>query len=80
MNRKSICILILILCFGLILTGCAKKTVVKEEPSLKKAEELAPERERPAKETKEVELARIKEEEARKVLEKEEEARKVLEK
>ena len=71
MIRKGIGILILILCLGLILTGCPKKTVVKEEPSLKKAEELAPERERPAKETKEVELARIKEEEARKTLEKE---------
>jgi peptidoglycan-associated lipoprotein len=88
MNKKGLSIIILIICFGLILTGCAKKTVVKEEPSLKKAEELAPERERPAKleaeraakETKEVELARIKEEESRKALEKEVESRKVLEK
>ena len=84
MNKKGLSIIILIICFGLILTGCAKKTVVKEEPSLKKAEELAPERERPAKleaeraakETKEVELARIKEEEARKALEKEVKAKK----
>jgi peptidoglycan-associated lipoprotein len=69
MNRKSICILILILCFGLILTGCAKKTVVKEEPSLKKAEELVAERERVAKEARERELVKMKEEEARKARE-----------
>jgi len=74
MIRKSIGILILILCLGLILTGCPKKTVVKEEPSIKK--ELAPERERPAKleaerVAKERELAKIKEEEARKAPEKE---------
>ena len=48
MIRKSISILTLILCIGLILTGCSKKTVVKEEPSLK-AEQLAAERERAAK-------------------------------
>ena len=38
MIRKGFGILILILCFGLILTGCPKKTMVKEEPSLKKEE------------------------------------------
>jgi peptidoglycan-associated lipoprotein len=76
MIRKSIGILILILCFGLILTGCPKKTVVKEEPSLK-AEELAAERERAAKmeaeratkEAREKEEAKIREEEARKARE-----------
>jgi len=76
MIKKSLSIIILIMCLGLILTGCPKKTVIKEEPSVKKAEELAPERERPAKleaeraakETKEVELARIKEEESKRAL------------
>ncbi len=49
MVRKSLSIIILILCFGLILTGCPKKTVVKEEPSVKKAEELAAEQEKAKK-------------------------------
>jgi peptidoglycan-associated lipoprotein len=76
MARKSLSIIILILCFGLILTGCPKKTVVKEEPSTKKAEELAAQKEKAAKleserVAKEKELARIKEEEARKAKEKE---------
>ena len=69
MVRKSIGVLILILCFGLILSGCPKKTVVKEEPSLKKAEELVAERERVAKEARERELVKMKEEEARKARE-----------
>ncbi len=77
MIRKSIGILILILCLGLILTGCPKKSLVKEEPSLKKAEELAAERERAAKleaervakEERERELAKMREEEARKARE-----------
>ncbi len=77
MIRKGIGILILILCLGLILTGCPKKTMVKEEPSLKKAEELAAERERAAKleaervvkEARERELVKMKEEEARKARE-----------
>ena len=81
MVRKSLSIIILILCFGLILTGCPKKTVVKEEPSVKRAEELAAEREKAAKleaeraakekEAREKELARIREEEAKKAREKE---------
>ena len=77
MIRKGIGILILILCLGLILTGCPKKTMVKEEPSLKKGEELAAERERAgkleaervAKEARERELVKMKEEEARKARE-----------
>ncbi len=77
MIRKSIGVLILILCLGLILTGCPKKTMVKEEPSLKKAEQLAAERERAAKveveraakEVREKELAKIREEEAKKARE-----------
>jgi peptidoglycan-associated lipoprotein len=50
MIRKSLSIIILILCFGLILMGCPKKTVVKEEPSVKRAEELAAGKEKAAKE------------------------------
>ena len=81
MVRKSLSIIILILCFGLILMGCPKKTVVKEEPSTKRAEELAADKEKAAKleaekvakekESREKELARIKEEETKKAKEKE---------
>jgi peptidoglycan-associated lipoprotein len=71
MIRKSFGILILILCFGLILTGCPKKTVVKEEPSVKKEEAARLEAERAAKEARERELAKIREEEAKKAREKE---------
>jgi len=38
MARKDLGILVSILCLGVVLTGCAKKTVVKEEPSVKKEE------------------------------------------
>jgi peptidoglycan-associated lipoprotein len=80
MVKKSFTILILILCIGLILTGCPKKTVVKEEPSIKKSEEATREAAREAarieaeraKEAKEKELAKIKEEEAKKAQEKKE--------
>ncbi len=41
MSRKAFCIVVLILCFGLTMTGCPKKTVVKEEPSVKAAEPAA---------------------------------------
>jgi len=71
MVRKSLSIIVLILCFGLILTGCPKKTVVKEEPSVKRTEELAAERATKEKEAREKELARIREEEAKKAREKE---------
>jgi peptidoglycan-associated lipoprotein len=74
MIRKSIMILILFLSLGLILMGCPKKTVMKEEPSAKKAEELAAERERAAR--GETERA-LKEKELR---EKEEAAKKEFEK
>ena len=73
MGRKSLCVMVLILCFGLILTGCPKKTVVKDEPSAKaeaariEAERIAKEKE---KEAKEREAARLKEEEAKRELEK----------
>ena len=81
MVRKNLSIIILILCFGLILTGCPKKTVVKEEPSVKRAEELAAEKEKATKleaervakekESREKELTRIKEAEVKKAKEKE---------
>jgi peptidoglycan-associated lipoprotein len=63
MIKKSFSILILILCIGLIMTGCPKKTVVKQEPSIKKSEEAGRIEAERAKEAKEKELARIKEEE-----------------
>ena len=71
MVRNSVVVFILILCLGLLLPGCPKKTVVvrKDQPSVQKLEEtkrLEAERaEREAKEAKERELARIKEEEAK---------------
>lgn len=76
MGKKSLVAVVLILCVGLLLMGCPKKTVVKEEPSMKKAEEAAAEREKAArleaeKEARERELERIREEEAKKAKEKE---------
>ena len=50
MSKKSLVITILILCIGLVVMGCPKKTVVKEEPSVKKEEAAKPEAERAAKE------------------------------
>jgi len=72
MKRKShIVSIIFILCIGLILMGCPKKTVVKDEPSAKaeaakiEAERVVKEKEREAKEkeAKEKEAARLKEKE-----------------
>jgi peptidoglycan-associated lipoprotein len=81
MVRKSLSVIILILCFGLILMGCPKKTIVKEEPSVKRAEELAAEKEKATKleaaraakekESREKELTRTKEEAGKKAKEKE---------
>jgi peptidoglycan-associated lipoprotein len=51
MTKKSLIITIFILCFGLLMIGCPKKTVVKEEPSVKTEEAAKTEAER-AKETK----------------------------
>ena len=65
MVKKSFSIFILILCLGLFLVGCPKKTVVKEQPSVQKSEEAR--RLEAEREAKERELARIKEEEAKKV-------------
>jgi peptidoglycan-associated lipoprotein len=50
MSKKSLVIIVLILCIGLVMMGCPKKTVVKEEPSVKKEEAAKPEAERAAKE------------------------------
>jgi len=50
MSKKSFIVTILILCIALIMTGCPKKTVVKEEPSVKKEEAAKAEAERKAKE------------------------------
>jgi peptidoglycan-associated lipoprotein len=69
MGKKGLVVLVLILCLGLILTGCPKKTVVKEEPSMKRAEESVAEREKAAKLEAEKEAARIREEEAKKAKE-----------
>ena len=75
MVKKSFSIFILILCLGLFLGGCPKKTVVvsREQPSVQKSEEAsrleaerAAREAKEAKEAKERELARIKEEEAKK--------------
>jgi peptidoglycan-associated lipoprotein len=79
MIRKSIGILIFILCLGLVLTGCPKKTVMTQEPSVKKTEEAKAEKEQAtkieteskSKEAQEKELAKIREEEVKKVQEKE---------
>jgi peptidoglycan-associated lipoprotein len=66
MSKKSLVLLVLILCLGLVITGCPKKTVLKEEPTVKKAEESVAEREKAAKAeaeraAKERELAKEKE-------------------
>ena len=79
MFKKSLIGLSFILCLGLVVSGCPKKTVMKEEPSVtsrgaigsgkRKGKSLKPnERRREARESaiKEKEAARIKEEEAKK--------------
>jgi peptidoglycan-associated lipoprotein len=73
MKRKSYIVsVIFVLCIGLILMGCPKKTVVKDEPSAK-AEVAKMEAERVAKEkemeAKEKEATRLKEEQAKKEFE-----------
>jgi len=74
MVKKYVGILVLILCLGLVLAGCPKKTVVirKDQPTSQKSEEAsrleaerAAREEREAREAKERELARIREEEAK---------------
>ena len=74
MVKRSVNIVVIILCLGLVLAGCPKKTVVvrRDQPSGQKSEEASKleaeraEREaKEAKEAKERELARIREEEAK---------------
>jgi peptidoglycan-associated lipoprotein len=67
MFRKSFFVMIIACCLGLVMMGCPKKTMVKEEPSVKKEEVAKIEAERAAKEreAKEREAA-VKEEAARK--------------
>jgi peptidoglycan-associated lipoprotein len=76
MFRKSFFIMILFCCIGLILMGCPKKTVVKEEPSMKQ-DEAAAKREEAAK--AEAERA-AREREQREAKAREEAAKKELEK
>lgn len=77
MIRNSYPVLILALCFGLILAGCPKKTVVKEQPTVAKSGEAALQeadraaKERAEREAREKEEARIKEEAAKREKEKE---------
>jgi len=66
MCKKSFFIIILICCLGLIIMGCPKKTVVKEEPSVKKEEAVKVEAERAARERE----VKTREEIAKKELEK----------
>lgn len=49
MSKKSLIVTIFILCIALIMTGCPKKTVVKEEPSVQKEAAAKAEAERKAK-------------------------------
>jgi peptidoglycan-associated lipoprotein len=63
MIRKGLSIFVVIVCLGVILSGCTQKTVVKEEPSAKGAE-LS----QAGKDAKEAE--RIREEEVKKEFEK----------
>ena len=68
MSRKSLSVIILVLCsLTLTLTGCPKKTVMKEEPSVTTADEAAAaaERERAAKREAEERALREKELKAR---------------
>jgi peptidoglycan-associated lipoprotein len=77
MKRKSYIVsIIFILCIGLILMGCPKKTVVKDEPSAKEAarieaERIAKEKEKEAKEkeARAKETVRLREEAAKRELE-----------
>lgn len=75
MGRKSFAVFVFILCLGLIVSGCPKKAMVKEEPSAKKAVESAEEKEKAARleaegkerearerEAREKDLAKLKEE------------------
>ena len=75
MLRKSFVTLSLILCLGLIVSGCPKKTIVKEEPSVKKADESAAEKEKAARLEAERKEREAREREAREREAREREAR-----
>ena len=49
MGRRSLGVLVLVIFFGLILTGCPKKAALKDEPSAKAAVQRDAERERASK-------------------------------
>ncbi len=69
MIKKSFGLFIFLLCLGLFLAGCPKKTVVvgRDQASAQRSEEAARlEREREAREARERELARLREEELKK--------------
>jgi len=59
MGKKGLVVLVLILCLGLLLTGCPKKTVMKEEPSMRKAEEPVTESKNPGRGSQEGKRERI---------------------
>lgn len=85
MVRKSIVFIVLILCLGLVISGCPKKQVVREEPSSQKAGESAAEKakreaEEKARKEKEAEAAKLKEEEAKKEAARQEAEKKEFEK
>ena len=77
MIRKNSLVVILVLCLGLILSGCPKKTVPISEPSAPKSEDAArleaekAAKEKAEREAREKEEARIKEEAAKREKEKE---------
>ncbi len=64
MIRRSGVVLVLVLCLGLVLSGCPKKTVMKDEPAVRRSEETA-------RREKEKEEARIREDAAKREREKE---------
>ena len=61
MIRKGFVTLVIIICLGLIISGCPKKTALKEGPSVERA-----------KESEAMEAARVREEEAKRELAKKE--------
>lgn len=77
MIRKNYLVLIPVLCLGLILSGCPKKTVPISEPTAQKSEDAArleaekAAKEKAEREAREKEEARIKEEAAKREKEKE---------
>ena len=75
MGRESFAVFVFILCLGLIVSGCPKKAMVKEEPSAQKAVESAAEKENAAKLETERKEREAREREAREREAREREAR-----